>query len=321
MHWRIRHFRCRRWHEGFGAGHRLWVWQRAVWGAGQRAGGCAEQLYVDVVIIRMLSHVACQWPSLSCRCSGLGHAWLGSAGLLTQILVDQHWLFCVQHIWWRGAVYAVAIQDESVACCAEDLQYGASAVDAADYTDSICLVLLCWFVGIVGGPVEYLSFLNTVLGYEIFHGKVISSYPGYCFNDRLAPSPNSLFTVIFKHNLYFSFCTFLAEGNFDKLGCSALVMFQVLTTSNWQGLNSNVMDTYQTRWTAPFFMTRFWFKIFSLSIFQSSLSATLFAAWLLRPSLSEYSLRRSSRFLSASVFKRTLHYRHANSSKGKSIEC
>ena len=82
----------------------------------------------------------------------------------------------------------------------------------------------------------------------------------------------------FKSNFCQLIHIFQAAGNFNQLGCAQLVMFQVLTTSNWQGLNSNVMDTYQTRWTAPFFMTRFWFKIFSLSIFQSSLSATLFAA-------------------------------------------
>ena len=44
-------------------------------------------------------------------------------------------------------------------------------------------------------------------------------------------------------------------GNYDTLACSQLVMFQIVTTSNWQVLVSTVIEQKNSQWTALFFIS------------------------------------------------------------------
>ena len=46
-----------------------------------------------------------------------------------------------------------------------------------------------------------------------------------------------------------------AAGNYDSLACSQLVVFQILTTSNWQVLNTNITMETHTKWSALFLIT------------------------------------------------------------------
>eukprot|EP00049_Salpingoeca_infusionum_P022612 m.7754 g.7754 ORF g.7754 m.7754 type:complete len:1336 (+) comp5285_c0_seq1:130-4137(+) len=83
----------------------------------------------------------------------------------------------------------------------------------------------------------FVTFSYAVLGYEVYFG--LSSFdPHYCSTIDPATSCITNTTV----------------GNFDTVECSALMAFQVMTTSNWHELMVEVMEQ-ENGWNALFFIS------------------------------------------------------------------